>query len=133
MSRRAWLILGDFLTLVLVTVIGFATHRELGTAPVSRVLATLVPLLIAWALIAPWLGLFDPGVTGSVRLLWRPLLAMLFAGPLATFLRGAALNSVILPLFVAVFTASAALAMTLWRGLWLLLSQRRGVHERNDA
>ena len=108
MKRRPLLILGDVLAIAVVTLVGFATHRELGTAPWSRVLATFVPLLIGWGLIAPWLKLFDPTVTAEPRMLWRPALAMLFAGPFAAFLRGAALDSVILPVFVAVFTASAA-------------------------
>lgn len=124
MSRRALLVIGDGLVIVLVTVVGFATHRELGIAPLSRMLATLLPLALAWALVAPWLGLFDAQVTSNPRLLWRPAFAMLLAGPFATFIRGVALNSVILPIFVAVFTASAALAMTLWRALWLLLTRQ---------
>lgn len=125
MNKRLFLILGDVLTIVAVTLVGFATHRELGTAPISRILATFIPLLIGWGLVAPWLGLFDLELTADPRQLWRPALAMLFAGPFATFLRGAALNSMILPLFIAVFTASAALAMSLWRALWWLLNRPR--------
>jgi DUF3054 family protein len=123
MNKRILLILGDVFAIAVVTLIGFATHRELGTAPISRMLATLIPLLVGWGLAAPWLGLFDLELTADPRQLWRPGLATLLAGPLATFLRGVALNSVILPLFVAVFTASAALAMTSWRGLWWLLNR----------
>ena len=126
MNRRRLLVLGDGLVILLVTAVGFATHGELGTAPLSRLLSTLLPLALGWALAAPWLGLFDPLVSASPRMLWRPAYAMLLAGPLAAFLRGVALNSVILPIFVAVFTLSAAFAMTLWRGLWLLLARPRG-------
>ena len=125
MGRRPLLALGDGLVILLVTAVGFATHGELGTAPLGRLLATLLPLALGWALAAPWLGLFDPAVTGSPRMLWRPAYAMLLAGPLAAFLRGVALNSVILPIFVAAFTLSSAFAMTLWRALWLLLARPR--------
>jgi len=125
MNKRALLILGDSVAIALVTLIGFATHRELGTAPLSRILATFAPLAFGWFLIAPWLGLFEAPVTAAPRLLWRPPLAMLFVAPLAAFLRGAFLNSVILPLFVAVLGVSAALVVLTWRGLWLILSRRR--------
>ena len=124
-DKRALLILGDVLALALITGIGFATHRELGTAPFSRILATFLPLAFGWFLIAPWLGLFEAGVAAAPRQLWRPPLAMLFAAPLAAFLRGAFLNSVILPVFVAVLGVSAALVMLAWRGLWLLRNRRK--------
>jgi hypothetical protein len=125
MSPRVLLVVGDVVAIMVVTLVGFATHRELGTAPVNRLLATFVPLLIGWALAAPWMGLFDPSIAANPRMLWRPALAMALAGPLAAFLRGATLNSVILPLFVAVLTGSAALGMVLWRALWVLLNRRR--------
>jgi len=124
MNRRILLITGDVLAIAVVTAVGFATHSELGTAPLNRILATLLPLAFGWFLIAPWLGLFDPAVTADPRLLWRPPLAMLFVAPLAAFLRGAFLNSVILPLFVAVLGYSAAVAMLIWRGLWFLLTRK---------
>jgi hypothetical protein len=125
MKNRALLILGDLLALALVTLIGFASHREMGTAPLSRILATFVPLAFGWFLIAPWRGLFEPAVVADPRLLWRPPLAMLFVAPLAAFLRGAFLNSIILPVFVAVLGVSAALVILAWRGLWLLLSRQK--------
>jgi hypothetical protein len=125
MNKRMLLITGDVLAIAVVTAVGFASHRELGTAPLSRILATFAPLAFGWFLIAPWLGLFEPNVTADPRLLWRPPLAMLFVAPLAAFLRGAFLNSVILPVFVAVLGVSAGLVMLLWRGLWLLLARRK--------
>jgi hypothetical protein len=125
MKYRALLILGDVLAIALVTLIGFASHRELGTAPLSRILATFVPLAFGWFLIAPWMGLFEPGVVADPRSLWRPPLAMLFVAPLAAFLRGAFLNSVILPVFVAVLGVSAALVALVWRGLWLFINRRK--------
>jgi len=146
MNKRALLILGDVLAIALITGIGFASHRELGTAPFSRILATFVPLAFGWFLIAPWLGLFEGGVAADARQLhlhcdertpalaggargaaqvWRPPLAMLFVAPLAAFLRGASLNSVILPVFVAVLGLSAALVVLAWRGVWLLLNRRK--------
>ena len=125
MKNRALLVVGDVLASALVTLIGFASHRELGTAPLSRMLATFVPLAFGWFLIAPWMGLFEPAVVADPRLLWRPPLAMFFVAPLAAFLRGAFLNSVILPVFVAVLGLSAALVALAWRGLWLLMSRRK--------
>ncbi len=85
-SRRAQisiLIIGDVITLALVTGIGFATHGTLGTAG-SRMLTTFVPLLVAWAAVAPFLGVYDPGRAMEPRQLWRPFWAMVLAAPLAS-------------------------------------------------
>ncbi len=125
MNKRSLLILGDLLAIAIVTVIGFATHGKTDLAVLPRMLATFVPLSLAWFLTAPWLGLFDARITDSPRQLWRAPLAMLFAGPLAALLRAVWLNSVVIPVFGVVLTGSAGLGMLAWRALWLLLSRRR--------
>ena len=54
-SRRrylALLIVGDIITLVIVTVIGFASHGTLGSAG-ARMLTTFFPTAVAWFLVAP--------------------------------------------------------------------------------
>ena len=52
--ERIVLIVGDIFTLIIVTVIGFASHGTAGTAG-SRMLTTFLPLAAAWFLIAPHL------------------------------------------------------------------------------
>jgi hypothetical protein len=118
MFMKRSLILGDLLTIAIVTVIGFATHGETGISFLPRMATTFFPLIIAWFLLAPWLGLFDEQVVTNRRLFWRPALAMIFAAPLATILRAAILNGAVLPLFTLILGLSAALGMTIWRAIY---------------
>jgi len=126
-SRRAQisiLIIGDVITLALVTGIGFATHGTLGTAG-SRMLTTFVPLLVAWAAVAPFLGVYDPGRAMEPRQLWRPFWAMVLAAPLASWLRAVWLNAPILWIFVLVLGGFSALGILAWRALYVLAFARR--------
>lgn len=124
MNKKYILIAGDFLAIVVVTIIGFATHGETGLSFLPRMLAAFVPLTLAWFLIAPWFGLFQPGITSNLRQLWRPVFAMLFAGPFAVVLRGLILNAPIIPIFAVVLAATSAFGMLVWRGIYLLLSRK---------
>jgi hypothetical protein len=120
-----WLILGDVLAIAVVTVIGFATHGEAGVALVPRMLTSFAPLTLGWFLIAPFLGLFNLETVSNPHQLWRPALAMLFAGPLAALLRAVLLNTVVIPIFGVVLSASAGLGMLAWRGLWCWLKRSK--------
>lgn len=123
--RKLWLVfLGDVLTLALVTLLGFATHDTLQSAG-WRLLTTFLPLLAAWLLVAPHLGVFDPERLADPRQLWRPFWAMVLAGPLAAWLRGVWLNAPIIPIFVVVLGGLTALALLTWRAVYLWLSGRR--------
>ena len=123
--QRYYLIIGDTLTLAIVTVIGFASHGTAGTAG-SRMLTTFIPLLVAWLLVAPYLKVYDPEIALDVRQLWRPFWAMVLAGPMAAWLRGVLLNSPILPVFVVILGGVSALAILAWRGLyWLLMTRMK--------
>jgi hypothetical protein len=125
MRSKAILILGDIFSLAVITLIGFANHNELLTFPVGRMLASFLPLLAGWFLIAPWLGLFKPEITSNPRQLWRPVLAMLLAAPLTGLLRAVMLNSVVIPLFVLILGGSAALGMLVWRTLWWAITRKK--------
>ena len=133
MDQRWLLFLGDILSLAALTLIGFATHGETDLAFLPRMGALFLPLMIAWFLVAPWLGLFQPEITGDPKQLWRPALAILFTVPLAATLSGFLLNSPILPIFVLVLSAIFALGMVIWRGVYLLLNHqgRKGRRERS--
>jgi hypothetical protein len=117
MSKRL-LILGDILAIALITFIGFATHGEAGLAFLTRIAATYFPLSVSWFLLAPALGLFQQETTSNLKQLWRPVFAALFAAPLAAVLRGLILNAPIIPIFAVVLSATSALGMLLWRGLY---------------
>ncbi|MDX9992836.1 MAG: DUF3054 family protein [Anaerolineales bacterium] len=118
------LIIGDLLTLVIVTIVGFLTHGPLTLELLPRMMTTFLPLLAGWFLLAPLLRLFSPKITVQPLQLWRPLYATFLAAPLTGVLRAAMLNGIILPLFVLILGASAALGMLLWRALFLLLQRR---------
>jgi len=117
------LVIGDAFTLAVVTVIGFATHGEIGSAGL-RMLTTFIPLLLSWALLAPHFGVYHSSHIRDVRQLWRPFWSMLMAAPLAGLLRGLWLGRAISPLFVVILGGSAAIAMLAWRFLYWLISQR---------
>ena len=118
------LILGDGLTLLIVTLIGFATHGESGVSFLPRMAAAFIPLLIGWFLLAPWFGLFKAEIISNPKQIWRPALAMLFAGPLAVVLRGLILNAPIVPIFAVVLSATSAFGMMIWRTVYFLFSNR---------
>lgn len=118
------LILGDFVALLIVTLIGFLSHGEFSTAFLPRMAAVFVPLLVGWYLLAPSLRLFEDSITRRPSELWRPAFTMLFAGPLAAILRGLLLQAPVIPTFAVVLTTTGAVALTLWRLVWLLASRR---------
>ena len=119
--KKSVLIVGDILAILVTTLIGFATHGELKSEFLIRMVAAIVPLTVAWFLIAPWLGLFQPEIISNPKQLWRPVLAMIFAAPLAVVFRGLTLNSAILPIFAIVFGATSAFGMVLWRVIYSFL------------
>ena len=123
MNKKYILILGDLLAIILITVIGFATHGEAGTSFLPRMVAIFFPMTAAWFVLAPWLGLFQPELVSNLKHLWRPVLAMFFAAPLAVVLRGLILNAPILPIFAVVLSATSAFGILVWRGLYWLLAR----------
>jgi len=122
--KKSILILGDILTILITTLIGFATHNELKSEFLLRMVAAIIPLTIAWFLLAPWFELFQPEITSNPKQLWRPVLAMIFAAPLAGVLRGLILQADIVPIFIIVFGVTSALGMIIWRGIFILLSRK---------
>ncbi|NJC95211.1 MAG: DUF3054 domain-containing protein [Anaerolineae bacterium] len=123
LKSNQFLIAGDILAIVIVTVIGFATHGEADLSFLPRMLAAFVPLTVSWFLLAPWFGLFQQEITSNPRQLWRPVYAMLFAAPLAAVVRGFLLNAPIIPIFAVVLASTSAFGILIWRGLYFLLSR----------
>jgi hypothetical protein len=122
-KRRLILICGDVVVFALVTIFGFSSHHTLGTAA-GRMLATFIPLVVGWALIAPFLGVYDLQRVVDWRQLWRPFWAMVLAGPMVGWLRGVWLGQVILPIFIVVLGGISALAIFTWRALFWLVASR---------
>jgi hypothetical protein len=126
-----WLIIGDVLAVLIATTLGFITHygegplkAELG----ARWLASFFPILAAWFLVAPWLGVYDRELSPRSGQVWRVLLAAVFSAPLAATLRGIWLNSVIAPVFVLVMMATNGLGFVVWRWLWTRFARRTAVY-----
>ena len=118
------LIFGDILTLAIITLIGFATHGEADVSFLPRMSAAFFPLVVAWFLLAPGFGLFRDEITRDARQLWRPALTAIFTAPFAAVLRGFILHAPIIPIFVVVLSATTALGMILWRGIYYFLKRK---------
>ena len=119
-----FLVLGDILAILAVTLIGFATHRELDISFITRMSTLFFPLVVSWFLLSPWLGLFQTEIISNPKQLWRPALAMLFATPLAAILRGFILNAPIIPIFAVILSITSALGMVVWRMIWYWVVRR---------
>ncbi|MDQ2693746.1 MAG: DUF3054 family protein [Chloroflexota bacterium] len=124
----ALLIIGDLLAMAILTLIGFASHREAELAFLPRMAAVFVPLSISWLLLAPALGLYKRETVSAPRQLWRPALAALFAASLAAVLRGFILGSPVIPIFAAVLAGTSALGMIIWRALYLSWFRKQAKH-----
>lgn len=122
--KRSALIVGDLLTLLITTLVGFATHGETDLSFLPRLAASYLPLSVSWLLLAPWFGLFRPEITSNPKQLWRPALALLFAAPLAALLRALILHSVVIPIFAIVLGATSALGIIIWRGIYFVLNHK---------
>lgn len=118
------LLAGDVLALGVVTALGFITHGETDLSFLPRFFANFIPLAVAWILLAPWFGLFQEDITSNPRQLWRPVLAMLYAAPLAALIRAWLLHSAVIPIFAIVLGGTSALGILLWRGLYFLLRRK---------
>ena len=111
--RDLFLVGGDILVITLVAVIGFASHGTLGSSG-GRLLATLIPFLVAWFATAIPLHATDPQAIQGMGV-WRPIWAGVLAAPLGAWLRGLWLQTPVQATFVFVMMAFLILGMLLWR------------------
>ncbi|MBT3240944.1 MAG: DUF3054 domain-containing protein [Chloroflexi bacterium] len=125
-SRNQWLlIIGDSITLFVVTLVGFSNHQTLTTAG-TRIFSTFIPWIISWFLIAPLLGVFEDKKTTDFKQLWRPVWAMVLASPFAGFLRAIWLGQEMLPLFPVIMGGSAAIGIILFRLFYIYFRRKQG-------
>ncbi|MCP3994511.1 MAG: DUF3054 domain-containing protein [bacterium] len=118
-GKQRNVIIGDVVVLVLLTVIGFATHLTLDAF--GRMIVTMIGTVAAWAAVAPFLGVYTESVIDDPGSLWRVAWAGLLAAPLATFLRGMMLDRDIPWVFVVVTILTTSFALVAWRicfGWW---------------
>ena len=121
---KIYLVSGDLLAILIITLIGFATHGEIDLSFLPRFAAIYFPLSVSWFVLAPGLGLFQDENLHDARQLWRPALSAIFAAPLAVVLRGLMLNAAIIPSFAVVLSATFAVGMSLWRALYFLSKRK---------
>lgn len=121
-----WLIIGDVLAVLVVTMLGFATHY--GEVTGTRWLTSFLPVLAAWFAVAPFYGAYDPALSQQSTQVWRPLLAAVVSAPLAATLRSLMLNNTVFPVFVLVMMATNGLGFLIWRWLWTRLVRRTAVY-----
>lgn len=121
LASTGTLVVGDIFAILIVTIIGFATHGEAELSFLPRMAAMFFPLVVSWFMLSPFLGLFQKDVTSNARQLWRPALAMIFVAPLAAVLRGLLLTAPIIPIFAVVLSATSALGMLIWRGVYYVV------------
>jgi len=114
--QNAYLILGDILVIAVIAIIGFASHGTLGDSR-ARMLATLIPFMVAWFASATPLGAYDHRLSLG-KGIWRPLWAVILAAPLGGWLRGVWLQTPVQTTFVGVMIAFLLLGMCLWRLLY---------------
>lgn len=124
------LLLGDVLTLGVVTLLGFARHDIMDAAP-GRFWLTFIPWVGAWVLASTLTGALDPLRAREARGLWRPLWALVLATPLAATLRAAWLDAPVQWIFVVALAGVGALGLGLWRALYLLWRRRSGANGDN--
>ncbi|MCX8024292.1 MAG: DUF3054 domain-containing protein [Thermanaerothrix sp.] len=118
-----WILLGDGLFLLGITLAGEITHGISLLSP--RWLTTFIPLLIGWVLSASALGLFHTPHAGHPGVSWRTLWAALLAVPLATWIRGFWLQTAVIPIFVLVLTATTGVTMAIWREIAAFMLRSR--------
>jgi len=112
-SLLRWAILGDAIVLIVITVLGFATHGTLGET--WRMLITTIGTLIAWAIVAPWFDAFSTGTLTRPSSIWRVAYAWAVAAPFAGFLRGWFLGIGVSSTFILTAIAINGLALVVWR------------------
>ncbi len=125
MTKKSTLIFGDIAALILLTVIGFASHGETGLSSLPRMAAAFFPVALGWFLLTPWFHLFDEAIFGEQKKLLRIPFAFLFIAPFAVILRSVWLGEPVSPLFTFVLGVTNAFGMTVWRWLYLFIVKRR--------
>ena len=118
-----WVIIGDVVVLVGMTVFGFLTHSTMDET--WRLLVTTLGVLIAWGLVAPWFDTLSERTLRRPSAVWKVALAWTIAAPFAAFLRGLVLGVGISATFVLVLIGTNGPVLVLWRvGFAAVLAKR---------
>lgn len=118
-----WAVVGDVLVLVVLTVVGFSTHSTLDET--WRLVVTTLGVLVAWAVVAPWFGVFSTNVLTRPASVWHVAWAWAIAAPVAGFLRAWVLGVGVSATFVLVLIAVNGSVLVIWRAVYAAVRQRR--------
>ncbi len=120
-TRRA-LLIGDGLTLFLMTGVGFLVHGTLDE--LGRLVLTGGLVVLVWLGVSTSLGLATPEAHDRPRWWLRLLWAMVLTVPLALTLRGLLLGQAVNPMFPVAMSTFSGLGMLVWRGGFRLRCRR---------
>jgi hypothetical protein len=115
------LLIGDVFTIFIVSLVGFVNHNS---AIDWHIFTTLLPMLAAWSVAGFLLGVYKVEVVSAPAQLWRVILAVMLAAPVAAWLRAIWLDRAVIPVFALVLGLSAALGLVIWRLIWIWLHKR---------
>jgi len=117
-----FLIIGDFVAFLIVTIIGFANHNS--QFDLLRILANWIPLCLAWSMVAPLLGLWTLSQPSLLKNWWKIIWGVVLCVPLAVVIRGFILNTPTIGIFVLVMIATSIVGLFVWRLLWFFLQKK---------
>ncbi len=124
--RGKWtLLVGDWVVLTLISVLGFMFHNTLSVATLPRLLGSIVVTGLAWALAAIPTGAVDPARGASPRAWWRWVWAGVLAVPLALALYEFPRGRVVTWAFARALGTFALSGIVLWRLVYWLVWGRR--------
>ena len=123
-SLLRWAIIGDAVLLIVLTIVGFVSHSTLDET--WRLIVTTLGVLTAWALVAPWFGVFSTTVLTCPAAVWRVAWAWAIVAPVAGFLRAWVLGVSVSATFILVMIAVNGAGLVIWRAAYAALQQRRG-------
>jgi len=123
-SLLRWAIIGDAVLLIALTVVGFVSHSTLDET--WRLVVTTLGVLLAWAVVAPWFGVFSTKVLTRPAAVWRVAWAWAIAAPVAGFLRAWILGVSVSVTFILVMIAVNGAGLVIWRVAYAAIQQRRG-------
>ncbi|HWQ04368.1 MAG TPA: DUF3054 domain-containing protein [Longilinea sp.] len=116
MTPLIWLIVGDTLVILAVTLFGFESHNQ--SLAGLRWMTTFLPVALGWGLIAPWFGLYHAEIVKRSLQVWRIFPALGLAIPLALLVRSLWLGRPVIWVFSLVLGGILALAFLIWRLIW---------------
>lgn len=114
------LLIGDAVAILAVIAIGLRFH-ESEAALAARLAVNFLPFILAWLIAARVLALLWPPRSTQWNGLWHLPVAAAFTAPLASVLRGFALNRPILSVFVLVMFLGLLVGLLIWRAVYIAL------------